>query len=65
MYFIEAGRLKLPRETLEGLTIIQHIVFKGEVVADASLFSKDYHCSVVPDTNDCTPKVQHEVYLTR
>lgn len=51
MYFIKAGRLKLQRETLEGFTVIQHVAFKGEVIAEASLFSQDYHCSAVADTN--------------
>jgi CRP-like cAMP-binding protein len=51
MYFIKAGRLKLQRETVEGFTVIQHIAFKGEVIAEASLFSQDYHCSAVADTN--------------
>jgi len=51
MYFIKEGRLKLQRETSEGFTIIQHVAFKGEVIAEASLFSQDYHCSAVADTN--------------
>jgi len=51
MYFIKEGRLKLQRETLEGSTIIQHVAFKEEVIAEASLFSQDYHCSAVADTN--------------
>jgi|TARA_R110001583_G_scaffold178457_5_gene334372 CRP-like cAMP-binding protein len=51
MYFIKEGRLKLQRETLEGLTIIQHVAFKGEIIAEASLFSQNYHCSALADTN--------------
>jgi CRP-like cAMP-binding protein len=51
MYFIKAGRLKLQRETIEGFSVIQHIAFKGEVIAEASLFSQDYHCSAVADTS--------------
>lgn len=49
MYFIKAGRLKLQRETIEGFSVIQHIAFRGEVVAEASLFSQNYHCSAVAD----------------
>ena len=51
MYFIKAGRLKLQRETLEGFTVIQHVAFKGEVIAEASLFSQDYHCLAIADTS--------------
>jgi CRP-like cAMP-binding protein len=51
MYFIKEGRLKLQRETLEGFTIIQHIAFKGEIIAEASLFSQNYHCSAIADTS--------------
>jgi len=50
MYFIKAGRLKLQRETLEGFQVIQHIAFKGEVIAEASLYSQRYHCSAIADT---------------
>jgi CRP-like cAMP-binding protein len=51
MYFIKEGRLKLQRETLEGFTIIQHVAFKGEIIAEASFFSQNYHCSAVADTS--------------
>lgn len=49
MYFIKAGRLKLQRETVEGFSVIQHIAFRGEIIAEASLFSQNYHCSAVAD----------------
>jgi CRP-like cAMP-binding protein len=51
MYFIEEGRLKLQRDTLEGFTTIQHFALKGEVIAEASLFSQNYHCSAIADTS--------------
>jgi len=51
MYFIKAGRLKLKRETIEGFSVVQHIAFKGEIIAEASLYSQHYHCSAIADTN--------------
>ena len=49
MYFIQSGRIKLQRETLEGCSVIQHVAFKEEMIAEASLFSKKYHCSAIAD----------------
>lgn len=49
MYFIKIGRLKLQRETVEGFTVIQHVAFSGEIIAEASLFSESYHCSAIAD----------------
>jgi CRP/FNR family transcriptional regulator len=49
MYFIKTGRLKLQRETVEGFTVIQHVAFSGEIIAEASLFSESYHCSAIAD----------------
>jgi CRP-like cAMP-binding protein len=49
MYFIKAGRIILQRETIEGFTVIQHVAFRGEVIAEAALFSENYHCSAIAD----------------
>ncbi len=49
MYFIETGRLKLQRETMEGFPVIQDVAYRGEIIAEASLFSDNYHCSAIAD----------------
>lgn len=51
IYFISSGRLKLQRETIEGFSVVQHIAFNGEVIAEASIFSNEYHCSAIADSN--------------
>jgi CRP-like cAMP-binding protein len=49
MYYITAGRLRLQRYTLDGSPVILHVAFPGEIIAEASLFSKKNHCSAIAD----------------
>ncbi|BCG63446.1 MAG: hypothetical protein methR_P1156 [Methyloprofundus sp.] len=49
MYFITAGRVILRRSTLDGAPVILHVAFPGEMIAEASLFSKENHCSAIAD----------------
>ena len=50
MYYLAAGRLILRRNTLDGSPVISHVAFPGEIIAEASLFSKENHCSAIADT---------------
>jgi len=47
IYFIENGKIKLTRNTLDGSLLILHIGQQGESIAEASIFSDQYHCSAV------------------
>jgi len=44
MYFITAGRLLLQRNTVDGSQVILQVAFPGEIIAEASLFSKQNRC---------------------
>jgi len=50
MYYISAGRLTLQRDTVDGSPVVLHVAFSGEIIAEASLFSKENHCSAIADT---------------
>jgi len=49
MYYITTGRLILQRNMHDGSTVILHVAFPGEIIAEASLFSKENHCSAIVD----------------
>jgi CRP-like cAMP-binding protein len=49
VYLIKSGRIKLLRNTADGLSIILHVGRSGETIAEASLFSDSYHCSAIAD----------------
>ncbi len=50
MYYITAGRVLLQRNTLDGSPVILHVAFPDEMIAEASLFSKENRCSAIADT---------------
>ena len=49
IYFVNKGKLKLIRNTIDGTPVILHIGLSGETIAEASLFSNQYHCSAKAD----------------
>lgn len=49
VYLIKSGRIKLLRNTADGLSVILHVGRSGETIAEASLFSDCYHCSAIAD----------------
>lgn len=51
IYYVVRGRIKLVRNTEQGVPIIIHIAYAGEGLAEASLFSDQYHCSAQVDAN--------------
>lgn len=49
LFVVERGRLRLLRHTAHGATLTLHVARAGEVFAEASLFSRTYHCDAVAD----------------
>ncbi|MCK5813171.1 MAG: Crp/Fnr family transcriptional regulator [Cocleimonas sp.] len=50
IYFIQTGKIKLIRNSSDGSLIVLHIGQQGESIAEASLFSNQYHCSAIVDS---------------
>ena len=50
IYFIKTGKIKLIRNTSDGTPVVLHIGHQGEFIAEASLFSDQYHCSATVDS---------------
>jgi CRP-like cAMP-binding protein len=50
IYFINSGRIKLVRNTIEGSSVVIHIGSSGETIAEASIFSDCYHCTAIADS---------------
>ncbi|MCF6189600.1 MAG: Crp/Fnr family transcriptional regulator [Cocleimonas sp.] len=50
IYFIQVGKVKLIRNTSDGTPVVLHIGQQGESIAEASLFSNQYHCSAIIDS---------------
>jgi CRP-like cAMP-binding protein len=46
-----AGRVRLARVDRAGHEIVLHVAGPGETVAEASLFSPDYHCDAIASTD--------------
>ncbi|WP_419694903.1 cyclic nucleotide-binding domain-containing protein [Mesorhizobium muleiense] len=51
IYEIEAGQVRLSRIDQTGREIILHVASAGDLIAEASLFSKVYHCDAVAVTD--------------
>jgi len=49
LFVVEKGRLRLLRHTRHGATLTLHVARAGEAFAEASLFSRTYHCDAVAD----------------
>lgn len=47
MFYIKSGVVKLSRYNVDGMPIILHVATSQETIAEASLFSKNYHCSAI------------------
>ena len=50
LFFLEKGRIKLVRDTIEGQPLVIHIAYAQETFAEASLFSDKYHCNAICDS---------------
>jgi len=51
LYEIIAGRVRLSRVDRSGREIVLHVAGPGETFAEASLFSAQYHCDAIANTN--------------
>jgi len=49
-HYIKTGKIKLTRNTIEGGQALIYMALPGETFAEASLFSDEYHCSAVADS---------------
>jgi len=51
LYEVIAGRVRLSRVDRSGREIVLHVAGPGETLAEASLFSQQYHCDATANTN--------------
>jgi CRP-like cAMP-binding protein len=49
IFAVERGRLRLVRHTIDDRKVVLHTARDGELLAEAALFSKIYHCDAVAD----------------
>jgi CRP/FNR family transcriptional regulator, dissimilatory nitrate respiration regulator len=51
LWEVIAGRVRLARVDRSGREIVLHVAGPGETLAEASLFSPQYHCDAIASTN--------------
>jgi CRP-like cAMP-binding protein len=51
LWEVTAGRVRLARVDRSGREIVLHVAGAGETLAEASLFSPQYHCDAIANTN--------------
>jgi CRP-like cAMP-binding protein len=59
LFVVETGRLRLLRHTVHGAAVVLHVARSGEAFAEASLFSRAYHCDAlaeIPSSVTAYPK---------
>ena len=49
IFVVKKGRVKLIRDTEDGVAILIHTAYTNEFFAEASLFSDKYHCHCIAD----------------
>lgn len=49
VFHVASGRIRLQRITPDGSTVTIHLARAGEMFAEASLFSEQYHCDAVAE----------------
>jgi len=50
IYVVRRGRIKLIRNTVDGNPVVLQLAMAGDIIAEASLFSDEYHCSAVVES---------------
>ncbi len=50
IYVLRRGRIKLVRNTEDGNTAVLQVACAGDLLAEASMFSRTYHCMAAVDT---------------
>jgi CRP-like cAMP-binding protein len=51
LYEVVSGRVRLARVDRSGREVVLHVAGPGETLAEASLFSTQYHCDAIASTN--------------
>jgi CRP-like cAMP-binding protein len=51
LFEVVAGRVRLMRVDRSGREVVLHVAGPGETLAEASLFSAQYHCDAIASTN--------------
>jgi CRP-like cAMP-binding protein len=51
LFEVVAGRVRLTRVDRSGREVVLHLAGPGETLAEASLFSAQYHCDAIASTN--------------
>src|SRR6516162_7819359 len=51
LFEVVAGRVRLMRVDRSGREVVLHVAGPGETLAEASLFSAQYHCDAIANTN--------------
>ncbi|GLS37451.1 hypothetical protein GCM10010869_30440 [Mesorhizobium tianshanense] len=64
IYEIEEGQVRLSRIDQAGREIVLHVAGAGDLIAEASLFSKVYHCDAVAVTDARARLYPKEALLT-
>ena len=49
IFAVERGRLRLIRHTVDDRKVVLHTAREGELLAEAALFSTQYHCDAIAD----------------
>jgi CRP-like cAMP-binding protein len=63
IYLVNKGKLKLIRNTIDGTPVVLHVGLSGETIAEASLFSDQYHCSAQADVASTLQSVNKQKLL--
>jgi len=63
IYFINKGKVKLIRNTIDGTPVVLHTGISGETIAEASLFSDQYHCTAKADVASTLQSVNKQQLL--
>lgn len=63
IYLITKGKVKLVRNTIDGTPVVLHVGLAGETIAEASLFSEQYHCSAQADVTSTIESVNKQALL--
>ena len=64
IYFINSGKIKLIRNTIEGSAVVLHIGLSNETIAEASMFSDFYHCTAIADSPSTVSYVKKDELLS-
>ncbi len=64
IFLVNEGKVKLVRNTIDGTPVVLHVGLSGETIAEASLFSEEYHCSAQADVASTLQSISKPALLT-